>query len=357
MVDLKGFREANNLTQAAVASYLGVSKTFICQIEKGINKFPREHLESLLNNDKEWDISLLSEQYTEQCCENKYFQMIKLRNLMYDHALTQNQLAEILHESQPVISLLVNERRMPLRRHIDCLIEHFGKEEIDKYTISDEEYLAQKAQQVESTIIPAEIINEIKEETVAAESVPILSEDLATATDLDIRAYLEENGDELELINPSQMLRQADLAEKVMRPSMLPTFAPGDIVFIRFLKDKQKLIDGETYYFDLRSMPTMIRKLKIEGDRLRLIAQNPNFGDIITNREDVVNVARIVGLLRMTFNDFYSDIEVVRKQKEEQVTNLIRKHSDQVQSLINQIGHSGERENRLIDIIEKNLSR
>ena len=69
MADLKGFRKANKLTQDAVAAYLGVSKTFICQIEKGVNKFPKEHLNTLLNNNKGWDITLLSEYAPEQTSE------------------------------------------------------------------------------------------------------------------------------------------------------------------------------------------------------------------------------------------------------------------------------------------------
>lgn len=207
-----------------------------------------------------------------------------------------------------------------------------------------------------TTIVPAEVVEEIKEEVAQAESVPILSEDLSTATDIDIRSYIDENGDELERINPSQLLQQADLAERVMRTSMLPTFAPGDIIFIRFMKDKAKLIDGETYYFDLKSLPTMIRKVKMEGGKLRLIAQNPNFGDIVTDRNDIVSVAKIVGLLRLTFTDFYSDIEETRKQKEEQISNMIESHTTQVDSLIKEIGKFSERENRLIDMLEKNLN-
>lgn len=65
MADLKAFRKANRLTQEQVAGYLGVSKTFICNIEKGINKFPKEHLYTLLNNSNGWDTSLLSELLTD----------------------------------------------------------------------------------------------------------------------------------------------------------------------------------------------------------------------------------------------------------------------------------------------------
>lgn len=280
--------------------------------------------------------------------------MLQLKKFMFANSLTQNKIAEIINEPQSVVSLLVNEKRLLLPRHMESLISYFGEEAIEKYSIPDDEYFEQRQNAV-ATIVPAEVVEEIKEEVAQAESVPILSEDLSTATDIDIRSYIDENGDELERINPSQLLQQADLAERVMRTSMLPTFAPGDIIFIRFMKDKAKLIDGETYYFDLKSLPTMIRKVKIEGEKLRLIAQNPNFGDIITTRADIVSVAKIVGLLRMTFTDFYSDIDEARKQKEAQISNMIESHTTQVDSLIKEISKFGERENRLIDILEKKL--
>lgn len=284
--------------------------------------------------------------------------MLQLKKFMFANSLTQNKIAEIINEPQSVVSLLVNEKRLLLPRHMESLISHFGSEAIEKYSIPDDEYFEQRQNAV-ATIVPAEVVEEIKEEVAQevaqAESVPILSEDLSTATDIDIRSYIDENGNELERINPSQLLQQADLAERVMRTSMLPTFAPGDIIFVRFMKDKAKLIDGETYYFDLKSLPTMIRKVKIEGEKLRLIAQNPNFGDIITTRADIVSVAKIVGLLRMTFTDFYSDIDEARKQKEAQVSNMIESHTTQVDSLIKEIGKFSERENRLIDILEKKL--
>lgn len=210
-------------------------------------------------------------------------------------------------------------------------------------------------------IVPVEIIEEIKEEVkeelVIAESVPILSEDMSTAPDINIRTYIEENGDELERINPSQILKNADLAERVKRVSMLPTFAPEDVVFIRFIKDKAKLIDGGTYYFDLKSLPTMIRKVKMEGGKLRLKAQHPDFGDIVIDRTDIVNVAEIVGLLRLTFTDFYSEVEEARKQKEEQIKHMIDAQNTQVNSFLTQLDKFNERENRLIDMLEKRLEK
>lgn len=277
--------------------------------------------------------------------------MADLKQFRKQNNLTQDELGEYLGIKKSFISRIENGfHKLPQEKLSKLLENDFGWD-VSALLISNEN------EEVYSTSagVPAEVVEEIKEEVAQAESVPILSEDLSTATDIDIRSYIDENGDELERINPSQLLQQADLAERVMRTSMLPSFAPGDIIFIRFMKDKTKLIDGETYYFDLKSLPTIIRKVKIEGEKLRLIAQNPNFGDIVTTRADIVSVAKIVGLLRMTFTDFYSDIDEARKQKEAQISNMIESHTTQVDSLIKEISKIGERENRLIDILEKKL--
>lgn len=283
--------------------------------------------------------------------------MFDLRLFKFEKSLTQNDIADIIDEPQSVVSLMVNGKRMLMQKHINALKKHFGAAIIEPYLISEEEFRSRNAVSVPATIIPAEVVEAVKTDVEEAESIPILSEDLSTATDLDIRAYLDENGDELERINPSQMLQRADLAEKVIKTSMLPTFAPGDIVFVRFMRDKAKLVDGDTYYFDLKSRPTMIRKVKIEGDKLRLVALNPDYGDIITDRNDIISVAKIIGLLRMTFADFYSDIEEARRRKEEQIENLINKHNTHVESLVSQIDKMGQREDRLISMIETKFNQ
>lgn len=286
--------------------------------------------------------------------------MADLKLFRKQNNLTQDELGEYLGIKKSFISRIENGfHKLPHEKLSKLLENDLGWNVSALLTSNDSEEVYSTSAGFGS-IVPAEVVEEIKEEVAQevaqAESVPILSEDLTTATDINIRSYIEENGDELERINPSQMLQQADLAEKVMRASMLPTFAPGDIVFIRFMKDKAKLIDGDTYYFDLKSLPTMIRKVKFESDnKLRLIAQNPAYADIVTDRANIVSVARIVGLLRLTFTDFYSDVEEARKRKDEQITDLIHTHASQVDKFIEHIQDAGKRENRLIDLLEKKL--
>jgi phage repressor protein C with HTH and peptisase S24 domain len=157
-----------------------------------------------------------------------------------------------------------------------------------------------------------------------AEIIPIVPSEVSGEMGIDIRKYVEKNADELDSIDPTKLLKNPDIAEQVAGTSMLPTFAPGDVVFIKFLPDKAKIIDGKTYYFDLRTLPTMIRKVKFEeGDRLRLVAKNPAFADIIINRSDILNIGRVIGMFRQTFGDQYDEIEEVRRKKDHQIDKLI----------------------------------
>lgn len=258
--------------------------------------------------------------------------MIDLKRLAFENNLNQSELGKILALPQPEVSKMINGRRDIKPEHIDILVERFGEEVVKSYMVDDEIadiFHTPQSRQVTAEIIPAEIVEEIKEEIKEEEAIPIISSEIATRTDLDIREYIEENAGELEHINPSELLQNPDLAERVMGTSMLPTFAPNDIVFVKFLHDKAKIVDGNTYYFDMKTRPTMIRKVKFETNgKLRLIAKNPSYADIITDRSDINNVAKIIGMLRLTFGDQYDEIEELRKKKDRQIDKLVEQNGE-----------------------------
>lgn len=201
------------------------------------------------------------------------------------------------------------------------------------------------------------------EDAEIVDSFPILPEEVAVESNTDIEEYIEENSSELEQVNPSHKLAPANAAERILRTSMLPTFQPEDIVFVRFLPDRMKLCDGDIYYLNCKNRPTMIRHIKFEPDnRLRLVAQNPQYGDVIISREDIINVGTIVGLLRMTFGDQYSEIEAIRRQKEEQIEKRdeqIDNMLDMQRELISEIREQGKRSardrERMDELIDKLL--
>ena len=65
MVDLKGFRLANNLTQGGLGEYLGIQKSFVSQIEHGLARLPKDKLTKLLDNEEGWDTSMLIPEETQ----------------------------------------------------------------------------------------------------------------------------------------------------------------------------------------------------------------------------------------------------------------------------------------------------
>lgn len=247
--------------------------------------------------------------------------MLNLKQLAKDRWLKQSDIADILGVTQSRVSELMNRPERIRPEIVDKLRAHFGDSVVDAYMI---EHLSPQTHVADISILNPQVVEEIREEIEAIESIPIIPENVTTRPNLDIREYIEESGGELEHINPSQMLKHADMAEKIVSTSMLPTLQPEDIIFVRFLQDKMKIVDGHTYYIDSKNRPTMVRQVKLEeGNRIRLIAQNRQFGDIVMDRADILNIAVIVGLLRMNFSDQYSQLEALRTKKDAQIDKML----------------------------------
>lgn len=281
--------------------------------------------------------------------------MLNFKQLLIDRGITQSDLAEILGISQPLVSNVVRGNRGVPAYYIEKLKAHFGEDVINSYITSDT-IITPITQTAEVTIYDAEpfeeMRKEIKEEIKEAESFPVLPEDVSTSPNTDILKYVEENGSELETINPNQLLLGAkvDVAERIKRTSMLPTFQPEDAVFIRFIKDKMKIVDGETYYLDCKNRPTMIRLVKFEGcDKLRLIAKNSQYGDIVIDRTDIINIGVVVALFRMTFGDQYSELEALRREKDAER----EKKDSQIDKMLEMMQAQEEQQSKLIDFITK----
>lgn len=281
--------------------------------------------------------------------------MVNFKQLMFDKSLNQSDLAQIWGVSQSLVSKVIRGERGVPEYYIAKLVEHFGDDVINQYTIPDKPFEG-ITKDVQVTIIDPEtaqvIRKEVREEIEEVESFPVLPEDVTTSPNTDVLKYVEENGSELETINPSQLLNDAkvDVAERIKRTSMLPTFQPEDTVFIRFIKDKIKIVDGETYYLDCKNRPTMIRLVKFEPDgKLRLIAKNSQYGDIIIDRCDIINIGVVVALFRMTFGDQYSELEALRRQKDAER----EKKDTQIDKMLEMMQAQGEQQSKLIDFITK----
>lgn len=219
-------------------------------------------------------------------------------------------------------------------RHIMKLQDRFGDAVVDRY--------AKYTKSVDVEVV---------------EAFPVVTEAVNADPNTSIEKVIEEDGAELEHINPNHLLRnlKVDAAELVKSTSMLPTYQPNDWVFVKLIKDKLKITDGNIYYINCRNRPTMIRLVKFEGaDKLRLIAQNSRYGDIVINREDIIDIGTCEALFRMTFGDQYSELETLRRQKDMQIeerNTQINGFIDMQREMIAEIRESGKRNDRLIEKI------
>lgn len=286
---------------------------------------------------------------------NYSYTMVDLKQLMFDRGINQTSLAEILGVTQPTVSKLIKGVQDFQKYQLDALEKYFGEDVLKAYIIPDS---VAKPISHEATVTIfdnetiADIRKDVREEIEEIESFPVLPEDVSTSPNTDVLKYVEENGSELETINPSQLLNDAkvDVAERIKRTSMLPTYQPEDTVFIRFIKDKMKIVDGETYYLDCKNRPTMIRLVKFEPDgKLRLIAKNSLYGDIIIERTDIINIGVVVALFRMTFGDQYSEIEAIRRHNED----MALKREKQMERMLDMMQAQSEQQSKLIDHITK----
>lgn len=255
--------------------------------------------------------------------------------------ITLHDIATIIGES---VTYIEDCKGKLYPHHIIKLQDRFGDAVVDRY--------AKYAKDVEVEVV---------------EAFPVVTEAVNADPNTSIEKVIEEDGAELEHINPNHLLRnlKVDAAELVKSTSMLPTYQPNDWVFVKLIKDKLKITDGNIYYINCRNRPTMIRLVKFEGaDKLRLIAQNSRYGDIVINREDIIDIGTCEALFRMTFGDQYSELETMRRQKDMQIeerNTQINNFIDIQREMIAEIREQGkrnererERTDRLIDkLIEK----
>jgi transcriptional regulator with XRE-family HTH domain len=294
MTDFQRFIKTNKLKQKQVAEYLETSPQYINQVARGLCNLSDEKYEKLVQAG--WDISML---------DIPPYIKVPATVTVFDGVV-------------PVTDEQDLEKGVDMSIYPAEVVEEI-KEEIREEVIEG-------------------IREEIKEEIKQEGAITVIPVEIANQVDVDIQKYIEENESELKKLTPSDLTGDVDGVEEIRRDSMSPALVPGDKVFLKFLKHKSHIIDGTVYYFNLRNHPTMIRQVKIEGDKLRLIAFNSQYSDIITDFNNVLRVADVNGMYRSFFTNQYSEAESVRRKKDEQIDSLIA-----------EVSKAGERVDRMME--------
>lgn len=258
--------------------------------------------------------------------------MVNFKKLMFDKGLNQNDLAQIWGVSQSLVSKVIRGERNVPERYISALVEKFGPDVINKYTVSDVEV------EVTHTTGDTDNIGEIM-------PVPFIDKATAASPDVSIRDLVEEKAHTLEEFPFYKMVQGVDYIQTVITMAMAPRYLPGDYLFIRFRNGQ--ILSGKIYLVDTRLYGTMLRYVYIEGDGYRLKALNPEFKDVYVNNEDVYSISSVV-LSVNTNTSLSSEInlaEMVKRRDEEvqAVTSTLNTSINNVAELITELRKQNER--------------
>lgn len=264
--------------------------------------------------------------------------MLDIRRLLFDKGLSQRDLAELIGEHQSALSLLIQGKRNWLPRHTKALIEHFGEDVINSYTIPDENFKPQ-GKEATVTILTPEVVEDIKteardelrQEGDVILSVPFVDKAIASSPDLNVRDLVQEKGHTFEEFPFYKMVKGVDYIQTVITMAMAPRYLPGDYLFIRFRNGQ--VLSGKIYLVDTRIYGTMLRYVYIEDGGYTLKALNPEFKDVFVKNEDVYSISSVM-LSVNTNTSLTSEVNLAElvKNRDKQIATLSASHQDLLQA-------------------------
>lgn len=229
--------------------------------------------------------------------------MIDIKTLMFDKSLSQRKMADIMNTTQSEVSQIANGNRRMLRKHIDGLIEFFGEEVINQYSIPDEP-IKPASQDATITIYDKETVEELEEEIiekVRAEEIKttfVLPPDVVRNPEVNIKRDIEK-GELDDYTKPIQdCLPMHDCIVQTYCDDMEPEIRCGERVLAQILPKGLAVTPGQIYFIDLPSGGVIRYIVREEGGKLYLKARNSSYGDMVVERKDVQSLWLVRLILR-----------------------------------------------------------
>lgn len=282
--------------------------------------------------------------------------MIDIKTLMFDKSLSQRRMAEIMNTTQSEVSQMANGNRKMLRKHIDALIDHFGEDIVNQYTLPDEP-IKPASQDATITIFDPEVIKEVKEELieeVRAEEIKktiVLPPSVIRDPKIDIKKEIKA-GNLDEYAKPTQDILPLHQGKVYTYcDDMEPEIRAGEPVLVRLLPSGIAVVPGEMYFVDLPSGGKIRYVEKEEDGKLYLKARNNAYGDIIVDRSEVQSLASVVMILRTprSMTNRESTLAEMIERKDGHLSDMMTTNS----KLIDELCKRNERTDRMMDELLK----
>lgn len=301
--------------------------------------------------------------------------MLSIKRLIFESGKTQSEIGDVIGLPQSAISNMANGFRQVRKKHVAKLRAAFGDEMIDRCMIPDEEFDAHAgAQTVQATIIPRAVVDDIKDELSqpkaedaeiieTLEAIPVITTDQAKAPGIDVKELVLSGSSEVKRLSIWEFFGkfgEFDAICPTYRDSMIPTYVPGDFLFIKYKQvTNESYIKQGRYLLDTREHGTILCIVEdTEDGWLTLSFKNARkYKPMRVKKEDVMSIADIVLMVRMGDMAFETvdigSLQVQLDKKDMQIDNLFA----QLGSLTNQMDKQGDRTNRVIDQIKDALEQ
>lgn len=289
--------------------------------------------------------------------------MLMLKRLLRSEKMSQKDLAAQLGIDEASMSLIVNGRRdlsIEMRKAIDAL---FGADKVAQFDIQP----ITQPTQVQATIYPSGVIDDLKEELRSEysqpkaedaeiietlEAIPIVSLEQAKAPDFDVKRHVFGNSSEIERRNFNEwfvtIIKQVglfDVVSPVVSDRMMPTYMPNDRIFSKYLlhATNDTYIEQGIYLLDTDSGNILCNVRDLDNGSLELAFDNSRkYRPRIIKKKDVKSIAQVVMTLR--FGTMAFDVmDIAQLQQQMEVKD------EQYRLLMEQYNKTGDRVNRVID--------
>lgn len=282
--------------------------------------------------------------------------MIDIKTLMFDKSLSQRRMAEIMNTTQSEVSQMANGNRKMMRKHIDALIDHFGEDVVNQYTLPDEP-IKPTSQDATITIFDPEVIKEVKEELieeVRAEEIKttfVLPPDVVRNPEVNIKRDIEK-GELDDYTKPIQdCLPMHDCIVQTYCDDMEPEIRCGERVLAQILPKGLAVTPGQIYFIDLPSGGVIRYIMREESGKLYLKARNSSYGDMVVERKDVQSLWLVRLILRSPRSMNYKESMLAEmiERKDGHLTDMMATNN----KLIDELCKRNERTDRMMDELLK----
>lgn len=280
--------------------------------------------------------------------------MFDIKRFCFDQNLSQAAFGDIIGEAQSVVSHMIKGVRKMRIDHIEKLKNTYGSI-VDQYLTDGVPVKPATMSPLPSSTIVGQVSDVQRgydvEEAMIVEQPPIIPDAIARKAEIDILKWAESNEADhsKNTFDILDILKKTAFIIKMTNNAMAPALYQNELVFLKPLPSNTLITDGDPYGIDTNNRGILIRHLYDRGDHYLARPKNRReYGDIQIPKHSVIRVY----LPLFHGSDHLAaipntDIDLAQRDKQ------ISQQGSQITSLINQLDKSGERMDRLIDMLDK----